>query len=67
MKVFNIILTIIGIALIIYNTTKLNFDALLEGDSVYAVITIVAAICAIMILQILRISRRIKTLHKTRK
>ncbi len=67
MKIFRIILAVIAIALIIYNATKLNFDALLEGESMYAVITILAAICAIMILQILRISKRIEKLHKTRK
>lgn len=64
MKIFRIILTVIAVALIIYNTTKLNFEALIEGESMYAVITILAAVCAIMILQILRISKRIEKLHK---
>jgi len=67
MKIFIWVLTIIAIGLIIFNATKLNFDALLTGESQTAVITIVAALCAIFLLQILRISKKIETLSKKRK
>ncbi|MBC3846025.1 hypothetical protein H8K90_06525 [Winogradskyella echinorum] len=66
MKIFTLILSIIAVALIIFNVTKLNFDALLEGESFTAVITIVAGLCAIILLQILRISKKIETLNKQR-
>jgi uncharacterized integral membrane protein len=67
MKVFTWILTIIALALIVFNATKLNFDALLTGESQTAIITIFAALCAIILLQILRISKKIETLSKKRK
>ncbi|WP_243473645.1 MULTISPECIES: hypothetical protein [Winogradskyella] len=67
MKIFIWVLTIIAVGLIIFNATKLNFDALLTGESQTAVITIVAALCAIFLLQILRISKKIETLSKKRK
>ncbi|WP_426432146.1 hypothetical protein ACPX19_06225 [Winogradskyella sp. HB-48] len=64
MKIFIWILTLIAIGLIIFNATKLNFDALLKGESQTAVITIISALCAIILLQILRISKKIETLSK---
>lgn len=67
MKIFIWVLTIIAVGLIIFNATKLNFDALLTDESQTAVITIVAALCAIFLLQILRISKKIETLSKKRK
>lgn len=59
MKVFTIILTILAFGLIIFNITKVNFEAPFEGDSVIALITILSALCAIVLLQILRYSKRI--------
>ena len=38
-----------------------------EGESLTAMITILAALCAIILLQILRISKKIEKLHKQRK
>lgn len=67
MKIFIWVLTIISVGLVIFNTTKLNFSALLTGESQTAVITIVAAFCAIFLLQILRISKKIETLSKKQK
>ncbi|WP_339623427.1 hypothetical protein [uncultured Winogradskyella sp.] len=66
MKILTLILSIVAIAFIIFNATKLNFDALLSGESFTAVITIVAALCAITLLQILRISKKIEKLEKKR-
>lgn len=64
MKLFTIILSVIAAGLIIFNATKLNFDALFTGESYTAVLTIIAALCAIILLQILRISKKIEKLHK---
>ena len=64
MKIFTIVISIIAIVLIIFNATKLNFEALLEGESFTAVITIIAGLCAITLLQILRISKKIEKLDK---
>lgn len=62
MKILTIILSVIAVALIIFNATKLNFNALFEGESQTALITIVAALCALILLQILRISKKIEKL-----
>ena len=66
MKIFTIILSIIAVALIIYNSTKVDFNAPFEGESVIAIITIVAALCAVLLIQILRVSNKIeqKVKHK---
>lgn len=61
MKIFTLILNVIAIALIVYNATKLDFNALFKGESMIALITIIAALCAILLLQILRISKKIET------
>ncbi len=66
MKIFTLIFTIIAIGLIIFNATKLNLDALFEGESFTALITIITALCAIILLQILRISKKIQKLDKKR-
>lgn len=59
MKYFTIIVTIIAIALIAYNATKLDFNHLFNGESVIALITILASLCAIALLQVLRLSKRV--------
>ena len=66
MKVFTIVASVIALGLIIFNTTKLNFDALFEEESFAAVLTILAALCAITLLQILRVSKKIERLQKRR-
>ncbi len=60
MKIFNIIVTVIAAAFIIFNATKLDFNNLLSGDSSIALIAIFASLCAILLLQILRISKKIE-------
>ena len=60
MKVFTILLSIIAVALIVYNSSKVDFNAPFEGESVIAIITIIAALCAILLLQILRVSKKIE-------
>lgn len=67
MKIASIILSIIALGLIIFNATKLNFNALFEGESIVAIIVILASSCAIILLQILRTSKRIEVLSKQKK
>ena len=59
MRTFTYVLSIIALALIAFNVSKLDFDNLFEGESMIAVITIVSGLCAIILLTIIRISRRI--------
>ncbi|MCD2258546.1 hypothetical protein [Psychroserpens luteolus] len=59
MKYFTILATIIAFGLIIYNATRLDFDNLFEGQSIVALITILASLCAVALLQILRLSKRV--------
>ena len=67
MKVFTLILTVIALALIIFNATQINFEVPFEGDSYTAILTIIAGLCAVILLQILRISKEIETLQKKQK
>ena len=64
MKIFTIPLSVIALGLIAFNATKLNFDAFFEGESIIAIITIVASLCVIILMQILRTSKRIEQLSK---
>lgn len=67
MKVASLIVIILAAAMVVFNLTKIDFDAPLKGDSMLAVITIVAALCAILLMVILRISRRIEQKVKERR
>jgi len=67
MKLFTTIATVIAIALIIFNATKLDFDAIFKGDSSIALITIFCSLCVITLLQIFRISKKIEKLDKKRR
>ncbi len=60
MKIFTYIVSVLAIALIIYNATKLDFKTIFQGESMIAMITIFASLCAIALLQILRISKKIE-------
>lgn len=59
MKYITIIFTILALGLIAYNFAELDFDNLLEGQSIIALITILASLCAIALLQVLRLSKRV--------
>ena len=67
MKIFTYVLTLIAIALIAFNVSKLDFNNLFDGESKIAVITIVCGLCAIILLAIIRISRRIEEKAKNKK
>ncbi len=64
MKIIIHILSILAIVLIIYNITKVDFNSPFEGDSVTAIITILAALCSILLLQTLRVSKKIEQKNK---
>lgn len=64
MKIFIYILIAFSTGLVIYNTTKLNFDHLFDGDSSVAAVCILAGLCAILALGILLISRNIAAKQK---
>ncbi len=57
MKIFTSILVLIALALIVFNITLLDFNHLFEGNSVVALIGIVASFCAVFILLIFRMSK----------
>jgi hypothetical protein len=60
MKFFTYILFFIAIALIIVNVFLLDFNKPFEGDSMIALIGIVASFCAVLILLIFRMSKKIE-------
>jgi len=51
---------ILALGLGIFNATKLDFNALFEGESIIGLITILASLCAIVLMLILLISKRIE-------
>jgi len=60
MKIFTNILLFIAIALIIVNVFLLDFNKPFEGNSMIALIGIVASFCAVLILLIFRMSKKIE-------
>ena len=52
---------VLAIALIVYNVTLLNFENLLEGDSIVALIGIAASLCAVVLLLIYMTSKKIQS------
>lgn len=59
-KTFTIILIVVAVALIAYNVTLVNFENPLEGNSIIALIGIVASLCAIILLLIFMTSKKIQ-------
>lgn len=64
MKIFIYTLLAIAVALIIFNITLLDFDNLLEGNSLIALIGIIASMCAVCVLIIFKVAKNID--EKTR-
>lgn len=60
MKIFTIILIVLAFALIIVNFTLLDFEKPFEGNSMVALIGIVASLCVVFILLIFRMSKKIQ-------
>jgi len=59
-KTLTIILIILAVALIAYNVTLVNFENPFEGNSIIALIGIVASLCAIVLLLIFMTSKKIQ-------
>lgn len=64
MKIFIYTLIGLAVALIIFNITLLDFENLLDGDSLVALIGIIASLCAVCILLIFKMAKNID--EKTR-
>lgn len=67
MKIFTYVAMAIAALLCIYNATKLDFENLLEGDSLIGLISIVASLCVILILLIFMTSKKIEEKVKNNK
>jgi uncharacterized membrane protein len=67
MKAITYILSIIALGFVIFNLTKVDYQNPLKGDSMVAVITILAGLCAILMLTILRVSKKIEHTVKRRR
>ncbi|GAL62791.1 hypothetical protein [Algibacter lectus] len=67
MKILSIVLSIIALGLIIFNFTQINFDNPFKGQSMIAIITIVASLCAILLMLILGVSKKIEQKVKDHK
>ena len=64
MKLFTKIITIIAILLVIFNAIRIDFKAPFDGESLIAVITVIAGLCVVLLMAILRISKKIENIHK---
>lgn len=64
MKTLIYILIALALGLIVFNITMLDFDNIFAGDSLIALIGIVASLCAICILLIFRVSKSIEKHHR---
>lgn len=60
MKIFTTILIILAVGLMIFNISLLDFQNPFEGDSLIALVGIVAAFCAVLILLIFKMSKKIE-------
>jgi len=66
MKILSIIISVLALGLIIFNFTKVDLEAPLQGESITALITILAGFCCIFLMLILRISKQIEQKTKQR-
>ena len=60
MKIFTTILIVIALALVIFNVTMLDLNKPFQGNSMIALIGIVASFCAVFILLIFKMSKKIE-------
>jgi hypothetical protein len=59
MKIFIRIMMALALVMAIFNATKIDFEAPLEGDSSVAIIGILASLSAFLLLLILLLSKKI--------
>ena len=60
MKIFTYTIIALAIVFIGINFTRLDFSNLLEGESLIALIGIIAIVCAVVILLIFKLSKSIE-------
>jgi len=60
MKIFTIIFSILVIASIIFSASRVDISNPFEGDSIVALIMILAALCALALVYILMTSKKIQ-------
>jgi len=60
MKIANYIIIAVAVGLIVLNVTKLDFENLFQGESVVALICIIAVLCAVCLLLIYSTSKSIE-------
>ncbi|HLT51608.1 MAG TPA: hypothetical protein VKZ93_06600 [Arenibacter sp.] len=59
-RIWILVLIVLGFGLITYNVTLVDFENPLEGNSIIALIGIMASLCAIVLLLVYGISKRIQ-------
>ncbi|ASV30029.1 hypothetical protein [Maribacter cobaltidurans] len=59
-KTLSIILVVCAVALIAYNVTLIDFEDPFEGNSIVAVIGVMASLCAIVLILIFYTSKKIQ-------
>jgi hypothetical protein len=67
MKVFTIIFSVVTIGLVVFNLTKVNYNAPFEGDSTTALIVSFLSLCALLLIWILYTSKQIAKKAKFKK
>ena len=60
MKYVYLVLGILAVVLMIFNSTQIDTNAPFKGDSLGAIIGIVAPLCAILLLLIMHLSQKIQ-------
>ncbi|WP_372474089.1 hypothetical protein AB4865_02120 [Capnocytophaga sp. ARDL2] len=64
MKYITYVLLVIALILIVWNATFLDFSNLFQGDSIMALISIVAILCGVCILFIFNVAKSINEKNK---
>lgn len=67
MKIASTIIIVLASIMAIFNFTKIDFKAPFEGESITALITVLASLCAIILMLILKVSKRIEQKVKENK
>jgi len=59
-KIWILVLIVLGLALIAYNVTLVDFENPLEGNSIIALSGVMASLCAIVLLLVYSTSKKIR-------
>jgi hypothetical protein len=60
MRIFTTILIVLAMGLVIFNLTMLDFNKPFEGNSIIALMGVIASFCAVLILLIFKMSKKIE-------